>query len=133
IIAIDQEGKIVEFNPAAERTFGYASEDVLGLELAEVIIPASLREAHRRGFARYLATGEGSVLGKRLELMALRADGNEFPVEPTSTRVDLPGAAIFTGFVRDITERKQAEEDIRRLNEQLEQRVIERTEELEAA
>jgi PAS domain S-box-containing protein len=113
IITIDEQGKIVEFNPAAERTFGHAREDVLGVELAEAIIPPSLREAHRRGLAHYLATGEGPVFGHRLELTALRADGSEFPVELTVTRVDLPGQQLFTGFVRDITERTQAVQALR--------------------
>jgi PAS domain S-box-containing protein len=113
IITIDEQGKIVEFNPAAERTFGHAREDVLGVELAEAIIPPSLREAHRRGLAHYLATGEGPVFGQRLELTALRADGGEFPVELTITRVDLPGQQLFTGFVRDITERTQAVQALR--------------------
>jgi PAS domain S-box-containing protein len=125
VITMDHEGKILEFNPAAERTFGYKREDVVGKEMAELIIPPSLRQAHREGIARYLATGEGPVLGKRLELTGARADGTEFPVELAITRVDLPGQPVFTGYLRDITERKQAEgriretlEDLRRTDEQ---------------
>jgi PAS domain S-box-containing protein len=118
IITIDDQGKIIEFNPAAERTFGYRREDVLGVELAEAIIPPSLREAHRRGLAHYLATGEGPVFGQRLELTGLRADGSEFPVELTVTHVDLPGKPVFTGFVRDITERAEAMEALRDSEEQ---------------
>jgi PAS domain S-box-containing protein len=113
IITIDHQGRILEFNPAAERTFGYARENVLGLELAEAIIPPSLREAHRRGLARYLATGEGPVLGQRVELTGMRADGSEFPVELTVTRVELPGEPVFMGFVRDITEREEAAQALR--------------------
>ena len=76
IIMVDEHGAIVEFNPAAERTFGRSRSDVLGEQMAELLIPPALREAHHRGFAHFLATGEGPVLGKRLELSALRADGS---------------------------------------------------------
>src|SRR6267154_1260058 len=81
IITIDAGGRILEFNPAAEKTFGYLCSDVLGQKLAEKIIPPSLRDAHRRGMAHYHQTGEGRVLGRRIEVTAMRADGSEFPVE----------------------------------------------------
>ena len=113
-MTIDHEGRITEFNPAAERTFGYHREDVVGKRLADVIIPPSLREAHVSGLARYLATGEARVLGKRIEMPAIRADGREFPVELTITRILSDGPPSFTGYLRDITERKQAEEELRR-------------------
>ena len=114
IVTIDHEGRISEFNPAAERTFGYCREEVMGRHLVEVIIPPALREEHRRGFARYLATGETRVIGKHIEMTAVRADGSEFPVELAITRIPLAGPASFTGYLRDITERKQAEEELRR-------------------
>ena len=113
ILTIDHEGCITEFNPAAERTFGFNRNDVLGKELADVIVPPSLREQHRRGFARYLATGEARVLGRRVEMTAVRSDGSEFPVELTITRIPLDGPPSFTGYLRDITERKQSEEKLR--------------------
>ncbi|MGH2557014.1 MAG: PAS domain S-box protein, partial [Actinomycetota bacterium] len=119
IITIDHEGHIIEFNPAAEKTFGYPRSDVIGREMAELIIPPSLRDQHRAGLAHYLATGEGPVLGQRLEFSAIRADGTEFPVEITISRVDLPGPPMFTGYVRDITQRKQAEERLRESRERL--------------
>ena len=72
IITMDASGRVVEFNPAAERVFGYTREQVVGKELAELIIPESLRERHRRGLKRYLRTGEGPVLGRRIEINALR-------------------------------------------------------------
>src|SRR5688500_17779307 len=81
IITMDHEGRILEFNPAAERTFGYSRPAVIGKDLAELIIPPHLREQHRRGLAHYLATGHGPVLGKRIDITALRSDGTEFPVE----------------------------------------------------
>jgi PAS domain S-box-containing protein len=83
IVTIDHEGRLTEFNPAAERTFGYRRDEVVGKLLADVIVPPSLRKKHRSGFARYLATGEVRMLGKRLEITALRADGVEFLVELT--------------------------------------------------
>jgi len=108
IVMIDHEGRILDFNPAAERTFGHARERVLGRPLAEVIFPPALRAAHEGGFAHHLATGESRVLGRRIEVSALRADGTEFPVELAITR--LPGEnARLVGFLRDITERKHAD------------------------
>ena len=114
IVTIDHEGCITEFNPAAERTFGHRRDEVLGRQLADIIIPPKLRERHRQGFARYLATGEARVLGQRVEMTALRADGSEFPAELAITRISLDGPPSFTGYLRDITERKQSEEELRR-------------------
>jgi PAS domain S-box-containing protein len=133
IITMDHQGRIVEFNPAAERTFGRPANTVIGRPLADVIIPPSFRDAHRRGLAKYLATGEGPVLGRHLELNALRADGNEFPVELAIVRINTDNPPLFTGFLRDITARKQSEEQIITLNAELEQRVMDRTEQLQAA
>ncbi|HKN72654.1 MAG TPA: PAS domain S-box protein [Terriglobales bacterium] len=117
IVSIDHEGCITEFNPPAEHTFGYRRDEVLGKHLADVIIPPSLREKHRQGFARYLATGEARVLGKRIEMTAVRADGSEFPVELAIARIPLEGPPCFTGYLRDITERKRAEQKFRGLLE----------------
>jgi PAS domain S-box-containing protein len=110
IVTIDHESHITEFNPAAERVFGYRRDEVVGKHLAEIIIPPSFREQHRQGFARFLATGETSVIGKRIELTAMRASGDEFPVELAITRIPSDGLPSFTGYLRDITERKQSEE-----------------------
>lgn len=109
IVAMDHEGRITEFNPAAERTFGYDRENVLGKHLADVIVPPSLREKHRAGFARHLATGKSQVLGRRVEMTALCADGKEIPVELAITRILQDGPPSFTGYLRDITERKRNE------------------------
>jgi PAS domain S-box-containing protein len=110
IVAIDHEGCITEFNPAAERTFGYDRENVVGKHLADVIVPPSLREKHRGGFARHLATGESRVLGQRVEMTALCADGREIPVEIAITRILQDGPPSFTGYLRDISERKRNED-----------------------
>jgi len=106
IVAMDKEGCVVEWNPAAERTFGYTREGALGCDMAELIIPPEQREAHRRGLARYLSTGAGPVLGRRVEVEALRADGTRFPVELAITPTP-GGNALFTAYLRDITERRQ--------------------------
>ena len=113
IVTIDDQGRITEFNPAAEKTFGYRRGEVLGRHMADVIIPPSLREMHRQGFARHLATGESRVLGRRIELTAVRADSSEFPVELAITRIPLDGPPSFTGFLRDITEHKRNEDALR--------------------
>jgi diguanylate cyclase (GGDEF)-like protein/PAS domain S-box-containing protein len=116
VVTIDHEGKIVEFNPAAETTFGLTREHALGKSMVDLIVPPRLREAHRRGFAQYLATGKGPILGKRLELEAIRADGTEFPVELAITALGTTSTPMFTAFIRDITARKQADKRIKRLN-----------------
>lgn len=109
VITMDHQGTVVEFNKAAERTFGYSRADVVGRELADLIIPTSLRERHRQGMARYLAGGEGSVLGKRVELPAIHADGSEFPVELSISRIPTDGPPLFTAYLRDIGERTRVE------------------------
>lgn len=110
IIAIDSEGQVLEWNPAAEKIFGYSREHVLGKEMAELIIPLMYRERHRQGIRHYLVTGEGPVLEQRVELTALRADGSLFPVELAITRVRQSCDPTFLGFVRDITDRRKSEQ-----------------------
>jgi len=112
LVVVDHEGRIVEFNPAAEATFGWTREQVLGKTMVESIVPPRLREAHRRGFAHYLATGIGPILGKRLELSAIRADGTEFPIELTIAALAATSRPMFTAFIRDITERKRASDEL---------------------
>jgi PAS domain S-box-containing protein len=113
VITIDDEGRVVEFNPAAERTFGYEAADAIGRDMAELIIPPGLRERHRAGFARFRETGVPTILDTRMELTGMRADGSTFPVEVTITRIDVPGEAGFAGYLRDITDRREAEEELR--------------------
>lgn len=114
IITMDDAGRILEFNPAAQRTFGYAREEALGRELASLIVPPEARSAHREGIARYVADGTGPIIGKRVEMRAMRADGQRFPVELTVTAVSVRGRPMFTAYLRDITERLRLEDDLRR-------------------
>ena len=109
IITMSADGTVLEFNPAAERTFGFSRAEVVGQKLVDFIIPHRFREAHMSGLARYTATGEAHVLGQRLELPALRKDGTEFQSELTITRSDVGGQQTFTGVLRDISQRKQQE------------------------
>ncbi|MCW3036237.1 MAG: Histidine kinase [Actinobacteria bacterium] len=120
IVAIDADGRITEFNGAAERMFGKSRSDVIGTDVAEAIISPPLREAHRRGLANYLATGHGPMLQRPVELMAMRGDGTDFAVEASIAQVDRHGSApLFTAFMRDITERKQAEAVLRESEQRL--------------
>jgi PAS domain S-box-containing protein len=111
IITMDARGDVVDFNPAAEQTFGYKRAYVIGKEMAELIIPPEFRDQHRRGLAHYLETGEGPFLGKRIEAIAVRAGGERFPVELAISDVGLTDELLFTGYIRDITDRKKAEEE----------------------
>jgi diguanylate cyclase (GGDEF)-like protein/PAS domain S-box-containing protein len=114
VIAMDGAGAIIEFNPAAERTFGYRAQDALGRQLAELIIFPDERETHRHAIRDGLATGGWRILGRRVEMTAMRADGSEFPVELALTMVDATGreGPLFYGIVRDISERRRGEEQL---------------------
>jgi PAS domain S-box-containing protein len=115
IITMDATGRVREFNPASERVFGFTRAEALGKELAELIIPARIRERHRQGLAHYLQTGEGPLLGKLIEIEALRRDGTEILVQLAISALEIDGSPIFTAYLRDITERRRAEEANRRL------------------
>ena len=105
IITIGSGGHVLEFNPAAERVFGFSRDEVIGKELADLIIPPRMREQHRRGLAHYLKTGEGPVIGKRIEIAGVRKDGSEILVELTITALKIDHEPLFTAYLRDITER----------------------------
>jgi PAS domain S-box-containing protein len=118
VISMDLGGRIVGWNKAAERTFGYRRDEAIGMDMADLIIPAHLRTAHRSAVAHHLATGEQRYFDRRIVMEAVRRDGTQFPVELTITRVE--GAEpLFTGFVRDVTEEKRAEGERRRLADEL--------------
>ena len=121
VIAIDEAGLVVEFNPAAEQTFGHRRADVLGQPIGELIVPPALRRRHAEGFARYLAGGDARVIGRRIEIEAMRANGEIFPVELTITEVRLPDRRLFTAHLRDLTAARAAEAEIQRQREALHQ------------
>jgi len=115
IITMDATGRVQEFNPASERVFGFTRSEAVGKELAELIIPPRLRERHRQGLVRYLKTGKGPLIGKLIEIEALRRDGSEILVALAINATRVNGSPIFTAYLRDITERKRAEEINRHL------------------
>jgi sigma-B regulation protein RsbU (phosphoserine phosphatase) len=115
IITMDHRGRVLDFNPAAEATFGYERDAVIGELLADLIIPSELRDLHHRALARYVERGEATILNRRLELTGMRADETTFPAELTVTRVGTSEPPVFAGFIRDITERRDAEEQLGRL------------------
>ncbi len=121
VITMDADGRVVEFNPAAEALFGHRRRDVLGRDMAELIIPERHRAAHRAGLARYLASGVSQMLGSRLELTALAADGSEIPVELSVSANRVGGAHFFTAFVMDLRDKKRAEEELARQRDVLRQ------------
>ena len=109
IVGMDNEGRVIEWNAAAEKMFGYPRQKAVGRYMADLIIPPQYREAHSKGLAQYLRTGEGPVLNKRIEISAVRANGEEFPIELAITPITTGGPAMFTGYIRDTTESKAAE------------------------
>jgi PAS domain S-box-containing protein len=119
IIVIDSNGIIKNWNRSAEKIFGWNSKEVVGTSLAEKIIPQEYREAHEKGMARFLSTGYGRVLNQQLEMTALHRSGEQFPVEFSISATKVDQSYIFTGIIRDITERKQAEKKLLNTQEQL--------------
>jgi PAS domain S-box-containing protein len=109
-IMVDQTGFIVGWNPRAEELFGWTREQMIGRSLVSTIVPPRHREAHDRGFRRYMETGEGAVVGRVIELSALHSDGREFPIELSISPVARTGSrALLVGFVRDVTKEKDLE------------------------
>jgi PAS domain S-box-containing protein len=113
VVVMDGRGLIREWNPQAVKIFGWSREDAVGRRLSDTIIPVHLREAHERGLQHFVRTGTGPVINTRVEITALRRDGSEFPVELTVSPLILEEETIFGAFVRDITERKRAEESLK--------------------
>lgn len=112
IIIIDEAGDIISFNPAAEDIFGFASQDVAGKNMGELIIPERYREAHAAGMRRYVKTGMGPVINNRIEIQGLKADGEEMEIELAIKDIKGPNGKLFIGYARDISRRKQAEQEI---------------------
>ena len=118
VVLMDESGQVAQFNPAAERTFGYTAAEAVGRDLAELVVPAEHRENHRMAVRRYLETSEDTV-NRRMELMAMRKDGELFPVEVAIAPICADGAPMFAGYMRDITQRRQAEEVLAQRAEEL--------------
>lgn len=121
IVTMDEQGLVLDFNPAAEACFGYSKEEAVGRVLADLIIPERDRAAHTAGLKHYLESGKTAVIGRRLQVKAMRSDGTELPVELSLGTAQGPGGKIFIGYLRDITEREQAEAQRAALESQLRQ------------
>lgn len=121
VISVDRDGNIREFNPEAERCFGLARSEVMGHPMLDIIVPPRLREAHAQGFRRFVATNEGRILGQRVELSALRADGTEFPIELNIVSSRLGDDLLITAFISDLTERRLTEQQLQRQRDALHQ------------
>lgn len=114
IITVDHTGRITEFNPAAEAIFGYSRDEAIGQEVSRLIVPPARRERHDMGREQYLRTGDSPAIGQRIEGLAVRCDGSEFPVEVATLRLRGTDPPVFVGYIRDITARRQAEDALRR-------------------
>jgi PAS domain S-box-containing protein len=119
VVLMDHLGRVMEFNRAAERLFRYARTDVLGRPMAELLVPPLLRHRHLQGFQRYMSTGEATIIDRPVQFAAMRADGTEFPVEITVSRVNHDAPPVFVAFIRDITEQTRAEAALRESEERL--------------
>ena len=112
VLGIDEQGRITEWNMQAETMFGWRCEEAAGRRLAEILIPMRYRAAHEEGLRHFLSSGEGPILNRRVEITALRRDGSEFPIELSIAPYRIGGTWAFSGFVRDITERKRLYSDL---------------------
>lgn len=130
VIVIDSEGRVNKWNPEAENVFGWKQEEVIGRYLSDLIIPPEFREAHINGLRRYLETGQSVLFGKTVDLWAIRKDGSGLDVSLRISPLNLGENKYFIGFVRDITDRKQMEDRLKRFNEELTLQVQEKTAEL---
>ncbi len=133
VITINEKGTVTSWNQEAERMFGWNRNEIIGQTIASTVLPARYREDYEQALQQFLSEPGAPAFNRRIELSALRRDGREFPVELAITPISLGDRFVFSAFVRDITERKKAEQEINALNASLEQRVVDRTRELEAA
>jgi PAS domain S-box-containing protein len=112
-VSIDETGRIIAFNPAAERTFGYTQAEAIGQPLDRLLVPERHRDAHRAGLARHLATGTSRILGRRVEVTAICKDGREIPVEVVVVATRHGDRQAFAAYMRDLSEQKRAEAALR--------------------
>lgn len=123
VVVMDVDAKVIGWNAHSEETFGWSWDEVRGRRLSDMIIPPALRVAHETGIAHYLATGEGPVLDRRIEVPALHRNGTEMSVELSVTASEQFGDKLFIGFIRDISERKAEAERQQRILQESEHRV----------
>ena len=121
IVIIDESGGIIEFNPAAEQMFGWKRSELLGKSIAQTLIPTEHRSAHVAGLKNYLAGSPARMIGRRIETRGAGKDGQTFPIEVTISEVKAAGRKLFVGDIRDLRERRRAEEEINRQRERLHQ------------
>jgi PAS domain S-box-containing protein len=121
VVIADGEGRITGFNPAAEQMFGYSAADSVGKLISETIIPPAYRADHDAGMRRFQATGEANVLGRRIELQGIKANGEIFPIEISIHRVNLPGEVSFAAYLRDLSAIKDADSQIAEQRERIHQ------------
>ena len=133
VVVIDQEGKITKWNPQAEKLFGWKQAEVINKYLSETIIPPQFREAHQKGLRRYVETGESTILGRTIELFAVKKDNTEIDVSLSISPMTIGEEQFFIGFIRDITEKKFLENKLKTFNESLADQVREQTSEITEA
>jgi len=131
VVIADSAGIELEFNPAACATFGFSRDQAIGRNMTDLIVPPALRERHRAGMARYLRTGEPHILDRRIEIAGVRADGSEFPVELTITRIAVGGPPVFAGYLRDLSDRHRAEEQVRAARHRVVEAAVQERQRLE--
>ena len=120
LVVIDEQGRLIGLNPAAEALFGYSRDEAIGRPIVELIIPRHLRSAHKRGFETYLAGGPAKLIGKRIETEALHKDGRLIPVELTILEIEVDDRRVFTANIRDRSEDAATEEQLEQARRQLE-------------
>jgi PAS domain S-box-containing protein len=123
VVVMDTDGKVIGWNHNSEKYFGWTWDEVRGRRLSDFLIPPEYRAAHEAGLAHYLGTGEGPVLGHRIEVSALSRDGRQFPIELSITASEQFGGKLFIGFIRDISDRKEELERQQRILQESEHRV----------
>ena len=121
VVIIDESGGIIEFNPAAEQMFGWKKADLLGKNIAQTLIPHEHRQSHINGMRHYMDGGAGNMIGRRVETRGTDVHGDTFPIELTISEVRAAGRKLFIGSMRDLRERRRAEEEINRQREKLHQ------------
>jgi PAS domain S-box-containing protein len=119
VITIDAGDVITGWSRSAEDIFGWSCQEAVGQRIVDTIIPMQYREPHLRGVERFLTTGEGPILNRRIEISALHRDGHEFPVELTVTAIRLESPRHFTAFVRDLTDKRRVEEALREARDEV--------------